>query len=121
MCIRDRGRLSSVSEFEDIVVRANPDGSIIRLKDVARISLEASSYNTESGINGGNAAVLNINMLPGANAMEVAALYHKFYQNCRVKCEDSAVCAARAALCRATATVLENTLAMLKITAPEVM
>ena len=54
-------------------------------------------------------------------AMEVAALYHKFYQNCRVKCEDSAVCAARAALCRATATVLENTLAMLKITAPEVM
>ena len=67
-------RLSSVSEFEDIVVRANPDGSIIRLKDVARISLEASSYNTESGINGGNAAVLNINMLPGANAMEVAAL-----------------------------------------------
>ena len=54
-------------------------------------------------------------------AMEVAALYHKFYQNCRVKCEDSAVCAARAALCRATATVLENTLGMLKITAPEVM
>lgn len=72
--ITAQGRLSSVSEFEDIVVRANPDGSIIRLKDVARISLEASSYNTESGINGGNAAVLNINMLPGANAMEVAAL-----------------------------------------------
>ena len=70
--ITAQGRLSSVSEFEDIVVRANPDGSIIRLKDVARISLEASSYNTESGINGGNAAVLNINMLPGANAMEVA-------------------------------------------------
>ena len=39
---------------------------------MARISLEAQSYNTESGINGGNAAVLNINMLPGANAMEVA-------------------------------------------------
>ena len=70
--ITAQGRLSSVSEFEDIVVRANPDGSIIRLKDVARISLEASSYNTESGINGGNAAVLNINMLPGANAMQVA-------------------------------------------------
>ena len=39
---------------------------------MARISLEASSYNTESGINGGNAAVLEIKMLPGANAMEVA-------------------------------------------------
>ncbi len=70
--ITAQGRLSSVDEFEQIVVRANPDGSIIRLKDVARISLEASSYSTESGIDGGNAAVLNINMLPGANAIEVA-------------------------------------------------
>lgn len=67
-----QGRLSTVSQFEEIVVRANPDGSIIRLRDVARISLEASSYSTESGINGGNAAVLGIYMLPGANAMEVA-------------------------------------------------
>jgi len=70
--ITARGRLSSVEEFEQIVIRANPNGSMIRLKDVARISLEASSYSTESGINGGNAAVMNINMLPGANAMEVA-------------------------------------------------
>ena len=70
--ITTRGRLSNVSEFEEIVVRANADGSIIRLRDVARISLESSSYNTESGINGGNAAVLSIYMLPGANAMEVA-------------------------------------------------
>ena len=42
------------------------------MRDVARVSLEASSYTTESGINGGNAAVLGIYMLPGANAMEVA-------------------------------------------------
>lgn len=67
-----RGRLSTVSEFEDIVIRAKNDGSIIRLKDVARISLEAQSYNTESGIDGGNAAVLEINMLPGVNAMDVS-------------------------------------------------
>ena len=70
--ISTQGRLSTVSQFEEIVIRANPDGSIIRLRDVARISLEASSYSTESGINGGNAAVLGIYMLPGANAMEVA-------------------------------------------------
>ncbi|MCM1452709.1 MAG: multidrug efflux RND transporter permease subunit, partial [Clostridium sp.] len=70
--ITARGRLSSVSEFEEIVVKAFPDGSIIRLKDLARISLEASSYSTESGINGGNAAVLEVTMLPGANALEVA-------------------------------------------------
>lgn len=67
-----QGRLSTVNEFEDIVIRANHDGSIIRLRDVARISLEASSYSTESGINGRNAAVLEIKMLPGMNAMEVA-------------------------------------------------
>lgn len=71
--IKARGRLSSVDDFEQIVVRANPDGSIIRLRDVARISLEAQGYSTESSIDGVNAAVLNINMLPGANAMEVAA------------------------------------------------
>ena len=70
--ITTQGRLSTVGQFEDIVVRANANGSIIRLKDVARVSLEASSYNTESGINGENAAVLGIYMLPGANAMEVA-------------------------------------------------
>lgn len=67
-----RGRLSGVNEFEDIVIRANANGSMIRMRDVARVSLEAQSYATESGINGGNAAVLNITMLPGANAMDVA-------------------------------------------------
>ena len=66
------GRLSSVTEFEEIVIRADADGSLIRLRDVARISLEASSYATESGINGENAAVLEITMLPGSNAMDVA-------------------------------------------------
>lgn len=70
--ITTQGRLSSAKQFEDIVVRANANGSIIRLRDVARVSLEASSYSTESGINGENAAVLGIYMLPGANAMEVA-------------------------------------------------
>ena len=70
--ITAQGRLSSASQFEEIVLRANPDGSLIRMRDVARVSLEASSYSTESGINGGNAAILGIYMLPGANAMEVA-------------------------------------------------
>lgn len=70
--ITAQGRLSTVSQFEEIVLRANADGSLIRMRDVARVSLEASSYATESGINGGNAAVLGIYMLPGANAMDVA-------------------------------------------------
>lgn len=72
-----QGRLSTVNEFEEIVVRANPDGSIIRLRDVARVSLEASSYSTESGMNGRNAAVLGIYTVPGANAVEVAGKVRK--------------------------------------------
>ena len=79
--ITTQGRLSTVSQFEDIVIRAKSDGSIIRLRDVARVSLEAQSYNTESGINGGNAAVLTIYMLPGANAMEVAGLVKEEMEN----------------------------------------
>ena len=70
--ITTQGRLSTVEQFENIVVRADENGSVIRMRDVARVSLEASSYTTESGINGGNAAVLGVYMLPGANAMEVA-------------------------------------------------
>ena len=72
MPITAQGRLSTVSEFEDIVVRAGSDGSFIRMRDVARVSLEASSYNTESGLNGKYATMLSIYLLPGANAMEVA-------------------------------------------------
>lgn len=70
--ITTQGRLSTVGQFEDIVLRATADGSLIRLKDVAKVSLEASSYSTESGLNGENAAILSVYMLPGANAIEVA-------------------------------------------------
>lgn len=71
MPITAQGRLSTVSEFENIVIKANSDGSFIRMGDVARVSLEASSYSTESGLNGKYATILSIYMLPGANAMEV--------------------------------------------------
>lgn len=71
------GRLSTVSEFEQIVIRAKSDGSIIRLRDVARVSLEASSYATESGVDGKNAAMLSVYMLPGANAVEVSEQVRK--------------------------------------------
>lgn len=70
--VTTQGRLSSVEQFENIVVRATQEGALIRLKDVARISLEAQSYNTESGLNGTNAAVINVNLLYGANAITVA-------------------------------------------------
>lgn len=52
---------------------------------------------------------------------ELATLFHKFYSGCRIKCEDTALCSARAALCVAVKTTLANTLTLLKIDAPEVM
>ncbi|WP_321371845.1 multidrug efflux RND transporter permease subunit [uncultured Draconibacterium sp.] len=70
--ISTQGRLETAEEFEKIVIRAQNDGTIVRMRDVARVSLESSSYSQESGINGGNAAMLAIYLLPGANAVEVA-------------------------------------------------
>ncbi|WP_430810444.1 MULTISPECIES: efflux RND transporter permease subunit [unclassified Carboxylicivirga] len=70
--ISTKGRLETVAEFEQVVIRANSDGTLIRMRDVARVSLESSSYTQESAINGGNAAMLAIYLLPGANAVEVA-------------------------------------------------
>ncbi|MEL4416287.1 multidrug efflux RND transporter permease subunit [Shewanella algae] len=65
------GRLSSVREFEEIIVRANPDGSLIRLRDIARVELGSSAYTLQSQLNGENATILQVYLLPGANALEV--------------------------------------------------
>ena len=70
--ITTQGRLESAVQFENIIVRANADGSVIRLKDVARVSLESSSYNNESGMNGANSAILAVYTLPGANSVDVS-------------------------------------------------
>ncbi|HWY75195.1 MAG TPA: multidrug efflux RND transporter permease subunit [Verrucomicrobiae bacterium] len=70
--VRARGRLSSEAEFGNIVVRATPDGSIIRLKDVARLELGAADYKIEGRFNGKPSAILAIYQLPGSNAIEAA-------------------------------------------------
>src|SRR5580658_8832527 len=68
--VRAHGRLSSEAEFGNIVVRAAPDGSIIRLKDVARLELGAADYNIEGRFNGKPSAILALYQLPGSNAIE---------------------------------------------------
>ncbi|HEX8310493.1 MAG TPA: efflux RND transporter permease subunit, partial [Chthoniobacteraceae bacterium] len=70
--VRAPGRLTSIEEFEQIVVRANPDGSLLRLKDVARIELGAQIYNTVGRLDGKPAANLACYQLPGSNALEAA-------------------------------------------------
>ncbi|HSZ63008.1 MAG TPA: multidrug efflux RND transporter permease subunit [Terriglobales bacterium] len=68
-----QGRLPSSEEFGQIVIRANPDGSILRLKDVARLDLGAQTYNLVGRYNGKSAAVVAVYQLPGSNAVQTAA------------------------------------------------
>jgi hydrophobe/amphiphile efflux-1 (HAE1) family protein len=67
--IQTQGRLSSVAEFENIVVRTHPDGSVLRLSDVARIELGAANLDRDTRLNGGPAAAVAIYQTPGANAI----------------------------------------------------
>ncbi|MGH9664878.1 MAG: efflux RND transporter permease subunit, partial [Bryobacteraceae bacterium] len=69
---RTQGRLSSPEQFGDIILRANPDGSNLRLKDVARIELGAQTYSLSGRYNGKPSAVLAIYQLPGSNAVAAA-------------------------------------------------
>lgn len=70
--IQAKGRLTTVEEFENIVVRANADGSFVRLKDVARVQLGSQSYAAVSKLNGAPAANIAVYQTPGANALDVA-------------------------------------------------
>jgi HAE1 family hydrophobic/amphiphilic exporter-1 len=70
--VRTQGRLISPEEFGNIVLRANPDGSILRLKDVSRVELGAQYYNLSGRYNGKPAAILAIYQLPGSNAVDAA-------------------------------------------------
>ncbi len=70
--IRAQGRLVTPEEFGRIVLRANPDGSLVRLKDVARIELGAQDYNIQGRFNGKPSGILALYQLPGTNALEAA-------------------------------------------------
>src|SRR6202040_4311831 len=67
--IQTKGRLDTVQDFENIVIRTNPDGSILRLGDVARIELGAANLDRDTRFNGGPAAAIAIYQSPGANAI----------------------------------------------------
>ena len=67
-----QGRLVTEEQFGQIVVRENPDGSVVRLKDVARVELGAQIYNIAGRLNGKPAAVMAIYQLPGSNALDAA-------------------------------------------------
>src|SRR5690349_4247946 len=70
--VRAQGRLQTPEEFGEIVVRANPDGSFVRVKDIARIELGAQTYNVKGRLNGQPSAIIACYQLPGTNAVKAA-------------------------------------------------
>ena len=78
--VRTKGRLSTAEEFGNVIIRSNPDGSQVRIKDVARVELGTQFYSATSRLNQGPAAVLAVYQLPGANGLEVAAEVERVMQ-----------------------------------------
>src|SRR5919206_4668203 len=70
--IQTQGRLIGPAQFGDIVIRANPDGSVLRVRDVARVELGAATMDTESRLNGRPTVTMGVYLAPGANAVAVA-------------------------------------------------
>jgi len=70
--IQTQGRLSDVDQFNNIIVRANADGSTVRIRDLARVELGAQTYSSYGQLNGGPSTILAVYQQPGASALEVA-------------------------------------------------
>jgi HAE1 family hydrophobic/amphiphilic exporter-1 len=68
--VRAQGRLQNVEDFENVVVKATPDGSLVRVKDLARVELGAQSYYQQGRLNGRPGAIIAIYQLPGSNAID---------------------------------------------------
>ena len=83
--VRAQGRLVTEEEFGNIVIRANPDGSIVRMKDVSRADLGAQVYNIICRLNGKPAAGIALYQLPGSDAIEAAKLVKKLMAEERKK------------------------------------
>ncbi len=70
--VRAQGRLRTPEEFGDIILRENPDGGVVRVKDVARVELGSQDYTWLTRLNGQPAAIVGVYQLPGSNAVEAA-------------------------------------------------
>ncbi len=75
--VTTKGRLADPKEFEQIIVRANPDGSTVRLSDIARVELGSKDYEFNGRYNGHPATLVGIFLSPGANALAVAESSNK--------------------------------------------
>src|ERR1700678_46650 len=78
--VRTQGRLVTPEQFGNIVIRANPDGSVLHLRDVARIELGTQTYDLTARLNNAPAGVMAVYSLPGSNAVQTAAAVTKRMQ-----------------------------------------
>jgi hydrophobic/amphiphilic exporter-1 (mainly G- bacteria), HAE1 family len=83
--VRAQGRLSTPEDFGNVIVRLNPDGSVVRMKDVARIELGALTYTQEGRYNGQPAGVIAVQQAPGSNALDVVAGVKKTFAQLQPK------------------------------------
>ncbi|MBR0647359.1 efflux RND transporter permease subunit [Plastoroseomonas hellenica] len=83
--LETRGRLTTPEEFGDIVIRANADGSLLRVRDVARVELGAASMDIESRYNGRPAVAFAAYLSPGANAVQAATAVRSAMEELRVR------------------------------------
>ena len=74
------GRLLDPQQFGDIVLRAEPDGSLLRLRDIGRVELGAQDYNELQPTNGKPASIIIVYLSPGANAVETADRVTQFME-----------------------------------------
>ena len=74
------GRLTTVEEFENIVIRADPNGSVVRVKDVARVELGGQVYNIRGRFQGQNACIIAVYQLPGSNAVDTMKQLRNFFE-----------------------------------------
>ncbi len=81
--VRALGLLKDPKEFEDIIIRANPDGSQVKIKDVGRVELGAQTYDLRARLNKSPAGAIGIYLAPGANALETAGNVKKILENAR--------------------------------------
>src|SRR5499433_1573881 len=80
-----QGRLQSLADFENVVVRANPDGALVRVKDVARVELGAQNYIRRGRLNGRPAAIVAVYQLPGSNAIEAMRAATKLMEEMKAR------------------------------------
>jgi HAE1 family hydrophobic/amphiphilic exporter-1 len=83
--VRAQGRLTTPEEFGDIVVRAAPDGGLVRVKDVARVELGAQDYTIQGRLNGNPSAIIAVYQLPGSNAVQAAEGVRKVLEENRAR------------------------------------